>query len=154
MARCSYCYTHGHNKRTCPKLTAKLKERADAAIAAGNPDSWVVEKYKERIAPKKKKGQKLGNMVCGYCFGVGHTRRKCEAMERDKVIYEKHHNMVLRVVRDYISSCDFMALMCFRIFRCVSLINMGLLQTSWILTAQPKLRYSKIASRSRSHLFV
>ena len=105
MARCSYCYTHGHNKRTCPKLTAKLKERADAAIAAGNPDAWVVEKYKERIAPKKKKGQKLSNMVCGYCFGVGHTRRKCEAMERDKVIYEKHHNMVLRVVRDYISSC-------------------------------------------------
>tara|TARA_R110000796_G_scaffold218882_2_gene334829 strand:+ start:407 stop:985 length:579 start_codon:yes stop_codon:yes gene_type:complete len=26
-------------------------------------------------------------------------------MERDKVTYEKHHNMVLRAVRDYISSC-------------------------------------------------
>jgi len=105
MSHCGYCHLIGHNKCTCPKLTAKLKERAEAAIAAGGPDSWVVEQYKERIAPKKKKGQKLSNMVCGYCLGVGHTRRKCEVMERDKVIYEKHHNMVLRVARDYISSC-------------------------------------------------
>ena len=103
MARCSYCHQQGHNKRTCPLLTAILKELADAAIAAGNPDSWFVEQHKDRIAPK---GMKVRTVrQCGYCQRFGHTRRKCEVMERDKVTYEKHHNMVLRVVRDYISSC-------------------------------------------------
>ena len=51
MARCSYCHAQGHNKRTCPKLTAALKRSADAAIEAGNPTAWAVREYEKRIAP-------------------------------------------------------------------------------------------------------
>ena len=30
MSRCSYCYTEGHNRRTCPQLTKRLEESAAA----------------------------------------------------------------------------------------------------------------------------
>ena len=57
--RCSYCHKRGHNRRTCPDLTMRMKVRADADIAAGHTDSYYIRQYQERIAPKgKKKSQK------------------------------------------------------------------------------------------------
>ena len=99
MARCSYCYTQGHNRRTCPKLTETLKRRADAAIEAGNPTSWVVREYEKRIAPK---GKKKSDQVCGYCQERGHTRRKCDVLQKDREWLVKHHNEHVRVAHDYI----------------------------------------------------
>ena len=40
--RCGYCYKQGHNRRTCPDLTKRMKDRADAAIARGEPDHFFV----------------------------------------------------------------------------------------------------------------
>ena len=97
--RCGYCYQEGHNKRTCPVLTKRLKERHDAAIEAGKTDSFYIREYQERIAPK---GKKVGSQQCGYCGDYGHTRRKCEVLRKDKEWFVVHHNAHLRVAHDYI----------------------------------------------------
>lgn len=99
MARCSYCYQEGHNKRTCPVLTANLKKRADAAIAAGDPDGYAAQRYRARVAPK---GKKKSQQVCGYCQERGHTRRTCEVLKKDREWFVKHHNEHVRVAYDYI----------------------------------------------------
>jgi len=102
MARCRYCYQTGHNQRTCPTKTKRMKERADAAIARGDHDAWVVQQYNERVGPKK--GKKISSQQCGYCSNYGHTRRKCSTLEKDKVFYAKHHNMIVKICHDYIVS--------------------------------------------------
>ena len=99
MARCRYCYQTGHNQRTCPIKTKRMKERADAAIAAGNHDAWAVHAYKDRVAPK---GKKLSQQTCGYCQERGHTRRKCEVIQKDREWFVKHHNEHVRAAHDYI----------------------------------------------------
>jgi hypothetical protein len=101
MARCSYCYQEGHNKRTCPVLTANMKKRADSAIAAGNPDAWAVQAYKARTAPR---GKKKSQQVCGYCQERGHTRRTCEVLQNDMKWFVERHNALTRVAHDYIVS--------------------------------------------------
>ena len=102
MSRCRYCYQTGHNQRTCPAKTERMKARADAAIARGDHNAWVVQQYNERVAPKK--GKKVSSQQCGYCSEYGHTRRKCSTLEKDKVLYAKHHNMIVKVCHDYIAS--------------------------------------------------
>ena len=99
--RCGYCYQRGHNRRTCPVLTQRMKVRADAAIAAGDPDHYYVREYQARIAPK---GKKVSSQQCGYCSEYGHTRRKCEVLRKDKEWFVVHHNAHLRVAHDYIVS--------------------------------------------------
>ena len=99
--RCGYCYQEGHNKRTCPVLTERLKVRHDDAIARGETDSYYIRQYQERIAPK---GRKVSSQQCGYCGGYGHTRRKCEVLRKDKEWFVVHHNAHLRVAHDYIVS--------------------------------------------------
>lgn len=100
--RCGYCHSEGHNQRTCPKLTAAYKVSHDRDIDNGETDSYSIQRYKARISPIGKKGN---NQRCGYCGQLGHTRRTCKVMSQDKVTYEKHHNLALRVIYDYISDC-------------------------------------------------
>lgn len=99
--RCSYCHQRGHNRRTCPVLTKWVKERHDDDIAAGNTDTWAIQEYRDRISPK---GTKKANQRCGYCEEYGHTRRKCETLQKDKEWFVIHHNAHLRVAHDYIVS--------------------------------------------------
>ena len=99
--RCSYCYQRGHNKRTCPVFTERLKRRHDDDIAEGHTNTWAIQQYKDRIAPK---GTKKANQQCGYCGDYGHTRRKCEVLRKDKEWFVVHHNAHLRVAHDYIVS--------------------------------------------------
>ena len=73
--RCSYCHKRGHNRRTCPDLTQRMKARADIDIAAGHTDSYSIREYQARIAPK---GKKKSQQTCGYCGEMGHTRRTCD----------------------------------------------------------------------------
>ena len=99
--RCSYCHQEGHNRRTCPVMTARMKRRHDDDIAAGHTDSWAVGQYKDRISPK---GTKKANQRCGYCGDYGHTRRKCEKLQQDMDWYIMHHNVLVKVAHDYIVS--------------------------------------------------
>jgi len=99
--RCSYCHQQGHNRRTCPGLTERLEKRHDDDIAEGHTNTWAIQQYKDRIAPK---GTKKANQQCGYCGDYGHTRRKCEVLRKDKEWFVVHHNVHLRVAHDYIVS--------------------------------------------------
>lgn len=98
MARCRYCYETGHNQRTCTKKTQRMKEAHDYWIEQGHPDAWAVKQYKERIAPKKR------NQTCGYCEERGHTRRKCEVLQKDREWFVQHHNEHVLAAHDYIVS--------------------------------------------------
>ena len=97
--RCSYCNQRGHNRRTCPVLTARMKVRHDVDIEAGHTDTWAIQEYKDRIKPK---GTKKANQRCGYCGEYGHTRRKCEKLQQDMDWYIMHHNVLVKVAHDYI----------------------------------------------------
>jgi hypothetical protein len=99
MAHCRYCHQTGHNRRTCPTLTERMKVRAEQVIAAGHPDHYFVKEYQERIAPK---GKKASQQTCGYCEEKGHTRRKCDVLQKDKEWFAKHHNDHVRLAHDYI----------------------------------------------------
>ena len=101
MAHCRYCWTGGHNRRTCPALTERMKQRAESAIEQGYPDHDFVKEYQERIAPK---GKKKSQQTCGYCEEKGHTRRKCDVLQKDKEWFAKHHNEHVRLAHDYIVS--------------------------------------------------
>ena len=99
MARCRYCWQEGHNRRTCPVLTERMKNRAENMIEQGYPDHYFIKEYQDRIAPK---GKRVSQQTCGYCEEKGHTRRKCDVLQKDKEWFAKHHNDHVRLAHDYI----------------------------------------------------
>jgi len=99
MSRCRYCYQQGHNQRTCPQKTAAMKKRHDRDIAEGRTDSYWVKEYQKRVSPT---GKKLSQQTCGYCQERGHTRRKCDVLQKDREWFVKHHNEHVRAAHDYI----------------------------------------------------
>ncbi len=95
---CRWCYQKGHNKRTCPDWTKRVKERALAEIeeGAGYEGYWGRMWLKRPPARKegiyadgtaipanlqKKTKQKR---VCKYCGKSGHNRRTCPQLKVDK----------------------------------------------------------------------
>ena len=101
MNHCRYCHLAGHNQRTCPKKTAAMKKRHDKDIAKGMTDSYWVKEYQKRVSPS---GKKKSQQTCGYCQERGHTRRKCEEIQKDMQWFVKHHNEHVRVAHDYLVS--------------------------------------------------
>ena len=73
---CTYCQGAGHNRRTCKPYTSYLKRLADAVPES---ESYRAQ-YQARLHPQ---GKKVEHMKCGYCKMTGHTRRKCETLEKD-----------------------------------------------------------------------
>ena len=101
MNHCRYCHLAGHNQRTCPQKTATMKRRHDKDIAKGMTDSYWVKEYQKRVSPS---GKKKSQQNCGYCQERGHTRRKCEEIQKDMQWFVKHHNEHVRVAHDYLVS--------------------------------------------------
>ena len=60
MSTCSYCYSHGHNRRGCPSRKANLKQSAD------NGCEWSAAELNKKTTRR-----------CGFCRQEGHDRRKC-----------------------------------------------------------------------------
>ena len=104
MARCRVCWQEGHNRRTCPTLTKRMKDRADRLIEQGFPDHYLVKEYQERIAPK---GKKISQQTCGYCQEKGHTRRTCEVLAADKQWFASYHNEKVKVAYEYFNAMPF-----------------------------------------------
>ncbi len=103
---CSYCYRQGHNKRKCEQLTERtLRNYNDnMAMAADHPDAGYTqnaERYRkeymkrtkidpatgEKVKNKTAKAERMKNVTCGYCQDTGHTRRICEVVKRDKLVF-------------------------------------------------------------------
>jgi len=106
---CSHCYKQGHNKRKCPDLTARtLRYYHDnlgyaAAADEPNPDLYLRQaaRYRkeyikrtkidpatgEKVKNKTAKAERMKNVTCGYCQTTGHTRRTCEVVKLDKLVF-------------------------------------------------------------------
>ena len=108
---CSHCYNRGHNKRKCPTLTEGIlndykmwsegvkrhedsptqaqyhRDRAEhfrtQYIKRTKIDPATGEKVKNKVA----KAERMKNVTCGYCQLRGHTRRVCEVVKRDKLVF-------------------------------------------------------------------
>jgi hypothetical protein len=111
--RCSHCYTTGHNKRSCPNITQETLDRYQSwkrqrELAASNDDTdgvamldGYIERERaqyvkrtgldpdtgEKIKRKVAKAERMKNVQCGYCSGIGHTRRVCGAVKADYRVY-------------------------------------------------------------------
>jgi len=96
------CYTRGHNKRSCPEETRRLKERFDR-FNQGNCeyDARQAERLAKKIAKRTGVNPLSGETLekrgptrrCSYCKykhgsysdeGLGHTRRTCPHMKADR----------------------------------------------------------------------
>jgi hypothetical protein len=106
---CSHCYKQGHNLRKCPDYTARvLRNYHDhlgqaAAIDEGDPAYYLgqAERYRleymkrtkldpatgEKVKNKTAKAERMKKVTCGYCQEKGHTRRVCEVVKRDKLVF-------------------------------------------------------------------
>jgi len=108
---CSHCYQKGHNKRKCEKLTDQIEDQyhgaaamAEKERAAGNDVTWYEERAEhrrqqymkrtkidlatgEKVKNKTAKAERMKNVTCGYCQTTGHTRRVCEVVKRDKLVF-------------------------------------------------------------------
>ena len=108
---CSHCYRQGHNKRKCEKLTEEIEDQYHGAAAmvekeraAGNDTTWYEERAEhrrqqymkrtkidlatgEKVKNKTAKAERMKNVTCGYCQTTGHTRRICEVVKRDKLVF-------------------------------------------------------------------
>jgi hypothetical protein len=79
---CSYCHTRGHNRQTCPQLSADVK-RIEDQHGTNHP---VVIKYKASRASISQSASKRAKMPrsCTYCHTLGHNRRTCAALGLDR----------------------------------------------------------------------
>ena len=120
---CSHCYRQGHNLRKCPDYTARvLRNYHDhlgqaAAIDEGDPDYYLrqAERYRleymkrtkfdpatgEKVKNKTAKAERMKKVTCGYCGLKGHTRRVCEVVKRDKLVFiEESRRVRVAVLAD------------------------------------------------------
>ena len=120
---CSHCYRQGHNLRKCPDYTARvLRNYHDhlgqaAAIDETDPNYYlrVAERYRleymkrtkidpatgEKVKNKTAKAERMKKVTCGYCGLNGHTRRVCEVVKRDKLVFiEESRRVRVAVLAD------------------------------------------------------
>lgn len=98
---CRYCGEKGHNKRTCPQYTERLKERALSEINDGEGyDGYWGRQYNKRVRKTglyadgtpmsaEAKATAKQKRVCKYCGKAGHNRRTCPQLKADKLVTQK-----------------------------------------------------------------
>ncbi len=110
---CSHCYTKGHNRRKCPKLTEDIlnayqhytraakrhEEEGDSAGSehyARSAEAYRAKYLKrtkidpatgEKVKNKAAKAERMKSVRCGYCNDRGHTRRTCKTVKVDKMVF-------------------------------------------------------------------
>ena len=111
MARhCGYCGSRGHNRRTCDSLTdahrrqlAEYRRRLDdGSYVAGSVDeSRLIGRITQTAATLAKRtgtnpltGEAAVKPTrrqrkCSYCQSFEHDRRRCDALAKDKLIWQE-----------------------------------------------------------------
>ena len=98
---CRYCGEKGHNKRTCPHYTKRLKEYALQEINNGEGyEGYWGKQYNKRVkktglyadgTPMSKEAIKAATKSsrrrCKYCGAQGHNRRTCPTLKADKAAW-------------------------------------------------------------------
>lgn len=124
---CSHCYRQGHNKRKCEQLTEQISDKYTGNVSAaaaererGNENDAVwyderAESYRqqyikrtkidlatgEKVKNKTAKAERMKKVTCGYCGLNGHTRRTCEVVKRDKLVFiEESRRVRVAVLAD------------------------------------------------------
>jgi len=114
MNRCSQCWNYGHNKRTCPQITERWQQRYELAVKAKNQhdiDHWG-ERLGKRTGTDPRTGTKVNRRAgivrrCSYCKvvhgswgneGIGHTRRTCKQLKKDRKEAAKQNGIVRKKV--------------------------------------------------------
>ena len=104
MARsvyCRWCYEKGHNRRTCPEYTQRIKERAESEVKnnkkleEGSGSTYLQEEYADRTKAdqlldgtpynREKQGRSETVRRCSYCAKSDHNRRTCQEFKDCKV---------------------------------------------------------------------
>ena len=65
---CSYCWTRGHNRSSCPDRAEKIEEQR-----AEDPDCYSVRRYDQEKKNKKTRS-------CSYCGNEGHNVTTCKGI--------------------------------------------------------------------------
>ena len=100
---CRFCGERGHNKRTCPAYTEKLKSYAQNEVDAGEgQEGYWHKQYAKRTgtwvdgssAKELKKGRRDAGQQrrCTFCGERGHNRRSCPELVKavDNYVSELH----------------------------------------------------------------
>ncbi len=91
--RCGHCYETGHNKRTCPKYTERIADRAKAELSSGEgKDGYFGKQYAKRTgtwidgscAKELQKNAPGRKRRCKYCNKTGHNTRTCQELKTAK----------------------------------------------------------------------
>ena len=69
--RCRYCYTSGHNQRSCPSMKKE---------AENNPGGWAARKVASYSTNVAEGGTARS---CSYCRDSGHNRKTCSKLVHD-----------------------------------------------------------------------
>ena len=128
---CSHCYQRGHNKRKCPSLTEDIKGKYEGNTRmaaqereAGNENDaqWYDERAEvyrqkylkrtkidlatgEKVTNKAAKAERMKNVTCGYCQQRGHTRRVCEIVKRDKLVFIEESRRARVAAFEHAANC-------------------------------------------------
>jgi len=86
--RCSYCWTDGHNRSSCPTLSADVD---DLRIKHGDSHPKVVL-YDLKKTKRHKKGKER---KCSFCGETGHNRATCEDLGK-QIAETRAENAVYR----------------------------------------------------------
>ena len=149
MARsvyCRWCYEKGHNRRTCPEYTQRIKERAESEVEGNktreSKSTYLQEEYADRTKAdtlldgtpyeRAKQGSGIGTRRCSYCALTSHNRRTCKDFVARK--------------QDYLSG-----VVTYRkdIAKTIEKVGLGI---GSLITVQP--RYERDFDEGRNHLYL
>jgi len=109
---CRNCYREGHNKRSCPSLTQRYRDRFDSHTYAASEyeggtgasyNNQQAEHYRalvigrtgidpktdKKVTKKAAKAARMKDRKCTYCAGKGHTRRTCDILKEDMQVMKE-----------------------------------------------------------------
>lgn len=86
---CSYCYTQGHNKRTCPTLKAHEPEHFEYNKKWNKENREYRNKRRREVYGKTQR-------KCSYCNGKGHNKRSCAELNADRMLFEDKNHLFRR----------------------------------------------------------
>jgi len=102
--RCGACYEQGHNKRSCPTYTERIRQRYEEAKASDEQSN--VRYYAVMLAKRTGVNPETGESVsrrnesrgrrCSYCRDYGHSRRTCPTLKQDATNYVRMASVVRR----------------------------------------------------------
>ena len=97
---CKYCSTTGHTLANCPTMKQDYKACQDKPIEMRTYKENFAVQYIDRKNSKKRLTKATGGKKCGYCREVGHSRRACPQMEKDKALIVKGNKVWRRLWAD------------------------------------------------------